>query len=523
MKKLVTIILVGCCVHLSAQQPATTVPSGQQPSSATATQNPSVNQRLDSIENQIREGNYVRIPQKDFDEILDAKVSTATQDEVQDWVWIIVTFFGALMTLLTFWLNRKLKDEVAESITLKSKNIEQSIETVSTTQTDTLKKVKVLDEKIANTMDMFWDEMAMLILEKGRDKKNLDGEFEKKINHFLKYEHVTLSDARQIQLIDTLMRSYYYSNEEDNKYKKMVKLIGEYENKFELEPQTYANAAIAHSNIYELYGHESDRVNSLINCEKSILRKKDYGIPYTVKLEIYMIDYVKAPDEIKKKEALDNIRTTFKSIENNQSTIISVEVIERMNIDRTIDYLKPYYTQLELMFDYEVNKIRQRALEYYLKNYTITVTNEKDLKNLEMILKHGLEKRPVNIDGRWKVTGITNSGLVEMPGAIDEIISIKGYMYESNGELGSGMIYFLNGGSQLTMFFYKNNQNNTFIKVPSIYRIDQGIMNICYDRYLTGTPTGFVTNAENKYIDLQLELVPVMVANPTAELAKKLN
>lgn len=504
MKKLVTILLVGCCFQLFAQDAGVT-------------------QRLDSLENQIREGNYVRIPQKDFDEILDAKVSTATQDEVQDWVWIIVTFFGALMTLLTFWLNRKLKDEVAESITLKSKNIEQSIETVSTTQLDTLKKVKVLDEKIANTMDMFWDEMAMLILEKGRDKKNLDVEFEKKINHFLKYEHVTLSDSRQIQLIDTLMRSYYYSADEDNKYKKMVKLIGEYENKFELEPQTYANAAIAHSNIYELYGHDSDRVNCLINCEKSILRKKDYGIPYTVKLEIYMIDYVKAPDEIKKKEALDNIRTTFKSIENNKSTIISVEVIERMNIDRTIDYLKPYYTQLELMFDYEVNKIRERALDYYLKNYSITASNEKDLKNLEMIFQHGSDKRPVNIDGSWKVTGIIDAGQVVMPGAIDEIISIKGYIYESNGVLGSGMIYYLNGGSQLTMFLYVNNKNNTFLKVPSIYKIDQGIMNICYDGYKTETPNSFVTNPENKLIDLQLERVPVMLTNTNAELAKKLN
>jgi hypothetical protein len=475
---------------------------------------PAVEQRLDSIENKLKESNYVRVPQKDFDEILDAKVSRAAKDEVQGWVWIIVTFFGALMTLLTFWLNRKMKDEVAEKIELKSKNIEQSIETISKGQLEIIKKVSILDEKVANTMDMFWDEMALMILDKARDKKNLDAEFEKKIHHFLKYEHVTLSEQRQIQLIDALMRSYYYSADEDSKYKKMVKLIREYENKFNLEPQTYANAAIAHSNIYELYGHESDRNNSLDNCEKSILRKKDYGIPYTVKMEIFLIDHEKAIDQLKKNEAIQNLKQTFKSIENNQSNIIAVEVIERMNIDRSIDYLKPYYNKLEQLFPFELNKIRLRAVEYYLKNYAITAANDKEYAMLDSILAQASASKPIDINGKWKVVKIMNAGVPEAPGAVDEIFEVTDYTYFSNGDFGKGCIFYLNAGPVNNLIFFKNLGNNQFQKIPAIYGIDLGELQICYDWYQAGIPQTFSTDATNKYIALSLEPVPVL-AEPT--------
>ncbi len=500
MKKLVAIIIAFCCAGMIYAQ--------QNP--------PAVQQRLDSIENKLQESNYIRIPQKDFDELLDAKVSRAAKDEVQGWAWIIFTFFGALMTLLTFWYNRKMKDEVSENIDLKSKNIEQSIETTSKGQVEVMKKVAILDEKVANTMDMFWDEMALMILEKARDKKNLDAEFEKKINHFLKYPHVTLSETRQIQLVDALMRSYYYSTDEDNKYKKMVKLIGEYENKFNLEPQTYANAAIAHSNIYELYGHESDRNNSLDNCEKSILRKKDYGIPYTVKMEIYLIDHEKAFDQLKKNEALQNLKQTFKSIENNQSNIIAVEVIERMNIDRSIDYLKPYYNKLEQLFPYELNKIRLRAVEYYLKNYAITSANDSDYASLDSILAQSAAAKTININGKWKVVKIMNAGLPEDPGAMDETIEINGYTYFSNGHLGNGCIFYLNAGQVNNLVFFKTLGNNQFQKIPAIYGVDLGELQICYDFYQTTLPQTFATDASNKYIALSLEPIPVLAETAVA-------
>lgn len=498
MKKLVAIIAIVCCASsLPAQQTYNTV-----------------EKRLDSIENNLRESNYVRVPQKDFDEVLDARVSRAAKDEVQGWAWIIVTFFGALMTLLTFSLNRKMKDEVAEKIDIKSKNIEQSIETISKGQLEIMKKVGILDEKVANSMDMFWDEMALLILEKAADKKNLDAEFEKKINLFLKYEHVKLSEKRQIQLIDALMRSYYYSPDEDTKYKKMVDLIREYEDQFELEPQTYANAAIAHSNNYELYGHESDRNNSLDNCEKSILRKKDYGIPYTVKLEIYIIDHEKSIEQDKKDEAIRNLRQTFRSIENNQSNIIAVEVNERMSVDRSIDYLKPYYNKLEQLFPFELNKIRLRAVEYYLKNYAITASNEKVYAMLDSLLAQSALGRPIDINGSWKVNKIMNAGASEMPGAVDEIISIKDYTYSSNGELGNGWIFYLNGGTAKNLVFFRAEGNSQYKKIPAIYGIDLGELQICYDWFQFGTPQNFITDATNRYISLSLELVPVLTESP---------
>lgn len=470
-------------------------------------------QRIDSLEKIIKEGDYVRIPNKDFEDIIDNKVNNASRQEVQNWVWVIVTFFGALMTLLTFWLNRKMKDEVSEKVELKSKNLDTSIDDIKKSINEMSNRISILDLKMANSMDMFWDEMAGLILDKTQNRENLNPDLEKKINHFLNYEHVTLSDNRQVQLIDALMLLYYYSKDRD-RYKKMVELIRKYEDKFDLEPQTYANAAIAHSNIYELHGIESDRINCIDNCDKSIKRNKDYGIPYAVKLEVYMIDYVKAVDEKQKQEALENLQKTFRQIENNQSRFVPVDIIDRTNVDRNIGYLKPYYLKIDALFAREFNRIRERALDYLLANYS-TLKSEQDKTSLNNIFQYGLDSNFVVIDGNWQCR--RKSGLGDPNGGMPmENINIISNKYDSNFNIGNGLIFFHTATDPLAMNFYKTTETG-FKMIPAIYQLENDILQICYDPNGQVRPVDFAPGLQPVFTLLEFEraVIPTVTQQPS--------
>lgn len=469
--------------------------------------------RIDSLEQVIREGDYVRIPNQDFEDIIDNKVNNSTREEVRNWVWIIVTFFGALMTLLTFWLNRKLKDEVSERVELKSRLLDNSIEDLKKSINELSNRISILDLKMANSMDMFWDEMAGLILDKAQKQENLNAELEKKINHFLNYEHVTLSDHRQVQLIDALMLLYYYSKDRERE-KKMVGLIKKYEDKFDLEPQTYANAAIAHSRIYELHGIDSDRINCIDNCDKSIKRNKDYGIPYAVKLEVYMIDYVKAVDEKQKQEALENLQKTFRQIENNQSRFIPVDIADRTNVDRNISYLKPYYKKLDTYFAREFNRIRERALEYLLGSYS-SLQSEQDKALLNDIFQYGLDTNYQVIDGNWQCR--RKSGLSDQTDGIPlETINIISNKYESSFNIGSGLIFFHTATDPLAMNFYKTTETG-FKMIPAIYQLENDNLKICYDPNGQERPVDFVAGSQPVFtlLEFEREIIPTVSQQPS--------
>ena len=85
-------------------------------------------------------------------------------------------------------------------------------------------------------------------------------------------ENLDISRELNIQVIDTMMRCYYHTKD-DKKYEKMVALIKTYEDRYELLPETYVNAAIAFSNNYELYGTADLRETAMSYCDKSIMRE----------------------------------------------------------------------------------------------------------------------------------------------------------------------------------------------------------------------------------------------------------
>lgn len=221
----------------------------------------SLKAQLNKLQNSIEQNSYTRIPNKDFETIIDNKIGKSMR-EIVNW-WLIV--IAALVSVLGFLVNKYAKTYLQTIIDgkvnqLKKENEEQ-IKSISTHYFSTIGD-SLIDFKLETI--------------KKRDYK-VEEPVVDDLKRSLKDESIPITEYKKVSLIDTIMLCYYYSNYPE-RIKKMIDLIKEYEEKFTLLSTTYVNAAIAFAGMYNEYG-EKDFLNSAIeNCNKSIKILPDYGL-----------------------------------------------------------------------------------------------------------------------------------------------------------------------------------------------------------------------------------------------------
>ncbi|HEY9049493.1 MAG TPA: hypothetical protein VIN08_26525 [Ohtaekwangia sp.] len=346
--------------------------------------------RVDTLEHWVAEKNYTRIPIADFEKIIDTKISDQVYNSIYKWIAFLGGLIGLVGVFIGAYFKTQIKTDVEEAI--KKVGAEQSnkiaeqdkkIEALLKTQQNYEEQHRLfkseastaIEEKINSLMGFLWNNVADALTKKAAEEQYQKTDVINDIEEFIARKNVSLSNERIVALIDTLMRCYYHVSEDFfqryriDRYRKMIELLNKYEKDFELYPQTYANAAIALSNKYELYGVKSDRDACLDACEKSISRLQDYGLAYAIKMEIFLIDYVKAYDDQEKQNAIDAIRRTFKSISNNNSSIIRDELLERFEVDDKVSWLHPYTLNLEKLFSQEMDETRKVAIANNLNKY----------------------------------------------------------------------------------------------------------------------------------------------------------
>jgi hypothetical protein len=162
-----------------------------------------------------------------------------------------------------------------------------------------------------------------------------------------------------VALIDTIMRCYYYNNY-GQRTEKMIDLIKEYEERFTLLQTTYANAAIAFSDMYDRYGNKEYLISAIENCDKSIRILPDYGLAFAQKLELYSMATMKALDDSEKQVYEKELIKVFKDIENNRSTYLCSELVARLDVDKET-FMAPYLEYLNASYPEEMAIINERA------------------------------------------------------------------------------------------------------------------------------------------------------------------
>jgi len=360
----------------------------------------SLNRRIDTLEQALKEKNYMRVPVGDLDKTLDIHVQSQ-----------MLKYLGILAVLLitgTFSIFKILQKNVAEEVKGKYATLENQMNEFNTNsknqmnelyedlkdklteirdtfkeqlsefkdthkrendrQDVTIKTVtdsvvsmrsrqesflaevsKDVEQKISEATRIIWNDIADNKIRTVKDLGFKGSSLAKELNEFLDNPSVKLSTDKKKQLVDALMRCFYYSDSKDLKeqgfdtnYNEMAKLLKKYD-VLELLPETYATAAIAFNNIYEQHHMPEDKKFCLDCCDKSLNKSKDYGEAFAVKLEVYAIDYVKAFDDAEKQKSKEELKRIFHELKVSRSNYLHIDTLSRLYIDRNVKNLKVYF------------------------------------------------------------------------------------------------------------------------------------------------------------------------------------
>jgi tetratricopeptide (TPR) repeat protein len=295
------------------------------------------------LEKLIEQNSYTRIPNKDFENIIDNRIQKSMRDMFNWWLLVIAAIVSVLGYFTKKYATNYLQSIVDSTVNQLKKEYEGKIESIISQHYSSVvvSLIDVKQETLENKQSIT-DELEILEL-----KKHMTD------------ESINLTENKKVNLIDTIMRCYYKSDFE-HRIEKMITLIREYEGKFMLYSSTYYNAALAFGDMYNQYGLK-DYLNSAIeNCNKAIKIKPDYGLAYSQKLEIYVMAMLKAFDDTERLQYEEELLKVFKDIENNSSQILCPKLIERLEIDKNY-FAGPYIEILYKEYADEMAKITARA------------------------------------------------------------------------------------------------------------------------------------------------------------------
>ena len=295
------------------------------------------------IEKELGEDSYTRIPNKDFENIIDNKIQKSLRETLNWWFVVIAAIFSVGGFLMNKYAKSYLQNIVDGKVNLLKKENEDKIKSIST-------------HYFSTVIDSLLDFKIETIAKKNNkvDEADVDD-----LKSYLTDESITIPERKKVYLIDTIMRCYYYGNY-NQRIEKMIDLIKEYETKFPLLQSTYVNAAIAFSDMYDRYGTKDFFNFAIENCNKSIKILPDYGLAFAQKLELFTMAKTKAFDEEEVKQYETELLKVFKDIENNTSTYLCDELLARLDADKK-SFMAPYLTKLYNDYPDELAKITART------------------------------------------------------------------------------------------------------------------------------------------------------------------
>ncbi len=463
---------------------------------------PKIQKQMDSLQKRVDDGNYTRIPKQDFEKILKTSVENEVSDSIKKWIAFLATLIGLVGFLIAAYFKSQINTQVEQS--KKLGDITETINNLLAAQTSFVNdSTQIIDKKIKSILSFAWDDIAEAKLRLAKEKAYNGTELIQEIKSFLENKEIEVRTEKRIALIEVLMRCYYQTpdNNEQEKYKNMIQLLRKYETDYELLPETYANAAIALSNSYDQYGIKADRDTCLESCDKSAARHKDYGEPYAIKLEVFMIDHKKAFDDKERAAAIENIKRIFNAIDNNKSKVLCVQIIDRLDRDsNSVPSLKEYNTDLEKMFPANFVEIKERVCSDILsdRNY---FNQDWHTKMVEDILQDHLLKSP-DLDGNWICNKLIKNG-DEINAKDDfELLAINGsgYILTRNKIEEQGLLHFLPYSKITGINFYKMEKDLLIEIIRGIYKQENDQLVICLNYISDKRPEEFLSTKENQFV-----------------------
>lgn len=340
--KLLIIILVSICFSINGIS-GLEAQNVKSPIVGSNEVNDSLKAQIIKLEKQIEQGSYTRIPNEDFENIIDNKIQKSMRDTVNWWLFVIAALFSVLGFLVNKYAKAYLQAIIDDKVNNLKKESEEKIKSIS-------------NHYFSSVIESLLDFKIDMITKKNN---KIDETVVDDLKSYLSDENMIINEQKKVFLIDIIMRCYYYNNY-PQRIEKMIDLIREYEEKFTLIETTYANAAIAFSGMYDRYGTKDFLISAIENCNKSIKILPDYGLAFAQKIELCIMAISKAFDDTEKKQYKNELLKVFKDIENNTSTYLCTELIDRLAIDKN-SYLGSYLDKLYDEYPDEMAKIVARS------------------------------------------------------------------------------------------------------------------------------------------------------------------
>ncbi len=342
------------------------------------------------VQEVIERNNYVRVPVKEFEESIDHKISNALDKRLSTLVGFLVAVIGILSTLSIIQSNRsknllkeqfliqieketnkkigELRDFYERLIESRLKELEkQLLEKFELKLKNGLENVDNVEKQLQQSnsqMNRAEGYMLNLELENLREKimsRKYTYEMTlQRAKDFLK----TAEDKNKNELLPEIINLLTYVYYDYRKYNEVTNLLDKYEGKVKLISTSYINAALTAISDYHNYNSFSQRERALDYLNKSLELTQGYGQAQGLKLEIFMMDYLRAEDENVKTEAIENANYVINDILKSESNAPASETINRLNADVGFQPYKKYVDLLYELFPDDLKLIHKKEQEY---------------------------------------------------------------------------------------------------------------------------------------------------------------
>ncbi|MFD1614908.1 hypothetical protein [Gelatiniphilus marinus] len=344
----------------------------------------------EKVKEVIGENEYIRIPLTNFENDIQSKISATINKRINNLIGFLVAIIGIMSALSIIQSNRSrniLKEQVLAQISadLNSKTVEtrEFFEGIINSRLKDIEKqlMEKLELQFKSNAENIKQVENQLLQSKSQITKaedyliNIEFESLQKMLRERKYDYATtlkrlttllkdVEDKKREDLlpdiVDLLTLIYYdYKN-----YNEVTDLINKYEGKIKFKSSSYVNAALTGLYDYHNFNSLMQRAQALIYLDKSLELIQGYGSALALKLEIFMMDYIRAEDDEQKDKAIKDAKTVFDKILKSESGAPSYETINRLNRDSTILSYKKYFDKLNELFPEELKLMQQKAKDY---------------------------------------------------------------------------------------------------------------------------------------------------------------
>ncbi|UFH53212.1 hypothetical protein [Spirosoma sp. KNUC1025] len=375
-----------------------------------------------TLKNQLDTSQYTRIPNKDFDQIIDDKVLSRFVS--------IVGLLGTILGLAGYaaaksFIDRTTKGEgqktkIELEKLLKTYNDEFKSEVRLDYKTEINKfrnefeeyKLRVSEYDEREKADSIRRERYMLevrydrLMELGAELRKdgiirQDDNLEKDLKELLRDANSNLYHEIARKIIDTLSTYLYNLGRKDNE---LIQLIDEYEKKNPdlVSGDAYTNSVLVQFNSYfnaTLPQNRDKFLESLITLEKKI---PDYGHASALRLEVFMLEYKITCGEEKKK-IKNQILTILNQVISSYRSRLAYETVDRLKLDLGSAAFAPNVRDLYQLFPEEMAKIEEKARIYLEQQYEAT-RHDFFKRKLQQLFPDSPQTKLANTNGEVKET-----------------------------------------------------------------------------------------------------------------------